>query len=288
MPSEALAVWSLFAVSALAVLVTYARLPPEVLYNTSVDGLRGGLGRTLVFVNFPTALAAIALILVAADRLGRRAALPAAGGIASCAVVALPGVVDQRDLDAKLVNLVPLAGVALALGMTAIVVRNGIELRRRAVGDGIRLALAAVLLLLAVPWYFAETGFYAPDPILADEIPEGVAPEQHTLAAVHLGHHHGTDGVLLALAALALSRVLGSFRFRRVELVFSVYVALMLAYGTANALQDFTLEQVYKRDWIDWQPPPLLRPELSLAWAAVLAGAAVVEATWFRRARAPR
>ena len=241
-----------------------------------------------MFVNFPTALAAIALILVAADRLGRRAALPAAGGIASCAVVALPGVVDQRDLDAKLVNLVPLAGVALALGMTAIVVRNGIELRRRAVGDGIRLALAAVLLLLAVPWYFAETGFYAPDPILADEIPEGVAPEQHTLAAVHLGHHHGTDGVLLALAALALSRVLGSFRFRRVELVFSVYVALMLAYGTANALQDFTLEQVYKRDWIDWQPPPLLRPELSLAWAAVLAGAAVVEATWFRRARAPR
>ena len=43
---EALAVWALFGLQASATLVTYSRLPPEVLYNVDRSGdLAGGLGR---------------------------------------------------------------------------------------------------------------------------------------------------------------------------------------------------------------------------------------------------
>jgi hypothetical protein len=152
---------------------------------------------------------------------------------------------------------------------------------RRVHGDPVRIAVAVVLLVLAIPWYFAEAGFYAPDPLLADEVPAG-----ETIAAVHLGHHHGTDGVVLGLAALALSRTLGTHRRRRAEAFLSGYLALMLAYGCALAIEDDWGEQVWKRGWTDWDIPSVLRPEPSLAWAAIVAAAVAVELLWFRRARA--
>jgi hypothetical protein len=47
-------VWAIVAAMAVAVLVTYARLPAGELYNVSHSGLRGGLSRVLVDLNFPT------------------------------------------------------------------------------------------------------------------------------------------------------------------------------------------------------------------------------------------
>lgn len=266
--------------AALAVLVTYARLPPAELYHTSEDGLAGGLGRTLVVVNFPIALAAVAILLLCADRAPRLAAV----GVVSCLVVVLPGVVDQNDLDAKLVNLVPAAGVAIALALSLVRPSNTVLQGRAAGGDRLRIALAAALVVISVPWLFAETGFYAPDPILADEQIGPTGAGEETLAAVHLGHHHGTDGVLLGLAALLLSRTLAGLRGRRTS-VASAYLALMLAYGAANAVQDFWLEQVVKRGWADHALPSLLRPQLSVGWAAMIAAAAAIEVLWFRRER---
>jgi hypothetical protein len=66
----------------------------------------------------------------------------------------------------------------------------------------------------------------------------------------------------------------------------SAYVALMLAYGVANAVQDFWLEQVVKRGWTDHALPSFLRPQLSLGWAAMIASAVAIELVWFRRERA--
>ena len=51
-------------------MVTYSRIRPEELYHVSRSGLAGGLGRALVFLNFPAALAAIAIVLLVADRTG--------------------------------------------------------------------------------------------------------------------------------------------------------------------------------------------------------------------------
>ena len=275
--AEILGVWALFGIVALLIAVTYARLPPGVLYHVDDTGVRGGLGRALVFLNFSTILAAIPIVLVARERLpGRTAAFFAGGAIALCAVTGAPGVVEQDDLDAKLVNAVPALGVVIALGLTLAALRNGGlgPVRGHAPGDRIRVGLGAVLLVGAIPWIAAEIGFYVGRPFLAREIrPE---PGSETLRAVHLGHHHGLDGVLLALTAIALSRVLPELRptFRRGAL--TVYLSLLFVYGLANAVQDFWTEQVVKRGWVDASLPSMLRPGLTPAWAGILVAAAVV------------
>lgn len=284
LPRELLAAWLAIVAVASAVLVTYARLPPAELYNVSEDGLALGLGRTLVLLNFPIALAAVPLALIAATMLARPAATAAALLVVASACF-VPFVVEQSDLDAKPANAIPAAGVAIALLLTLAATRRGPRLAPvRLGGDRLRVALAVLLVLMAVPWIFAELGFYAPDPILADE-PSPNEP----LAAVHLGHHHGTDGVLLALLALALSRLPPRLPGRRLPWVISAYLALMLVYGVANGAQDAWFEQVVKRGTTDHSLPSFLQPALDPAWAILLAVAALVELTWFRRERqAPR
>ena len=291
---EALFVWALATVLALAVLVTYARLPATELYNTSVEGLAGGLGRALVVANFPVALAAVAVAALVADR-GRSRAVDALAlaAVVLCLVVAVPGVVDQSDLDATWVNAIPALGVALALALTVEVVRRrGLgPLPRRVPGDGLRIAVGFVVAVISVPWLFAELGFYA------DRVPglgrlvfaEEIVPEpgQPALRAVHLGHHHGTDGAFLALVALALTRQLGLMARRRLRLATAAYLSLMLAYGLWNAVQDVWLEQLAKRGTVAVEIPGVLRPDLSLAWLLLLAGAAALYAVLIRRPAAP-
>jgi hypothetical protein len=237
------------------------------------------------------ALAAIATLAVSLDRLGTRAPWPALTGLAVllCTTVVVPGVVDQDDLDAKAVNALPAAGVVLALGLSVVAaLRGGVGRPYPCVrGDSARLVLAVVLLVAAIPWVFAELGFYAPSPFLADEVrPE---PEEPSIRAVHLGRHHGMDGVLLALTALALSRNLPQLRSERLRLSLAAYLSLMLVYGLANAAQDFWLEQVVKRDWTDERLPTVIRPSVSSGWAVLVAVAAVVYVSWlWRRRAAPR
>ena len=280
---EPLAVWALFGLVAFAVALTYSRLAPRELYGVSEGGAAGGFGRMLVFLNFPTALVALALLPFAADRLGIRAArLLAALAAVLCLVTVAPGVVDQADLDAKAINLVPALGVAVVLALTlAALVRRGTPGRLgRLPGDPLRVVLAVALALAAVPWVAAELGFYASEApavgrvFLADEtVPEPGNPE---IRAVHLGHHHGLDGALFALAALVLSRELGRLGSRRLRLALAAYLSLMLVYGLANALQDFWLEQVYKRGASSFRFPGMLRPELSPAWLGILLASAAV------------
>jgi hypothetical protein len=271
-----------------ATVVTYARIEPEELYHTSLGGLAGGLGRALVFVNYPVALAAIATLAVSLDRLGTARLWLALTGLAAllCATVTVPGVVDQDDLDAKAVNALPACGVALAVGLSLLAARRGGvgRLGPRVGGDAARLVLAGLLLLAAIPWVFAELGFYAPWPFLADEIrPE---PEEPALRAVHLGRHHGIDGVLLALSALALSRNVPQLRGERLRLSLAAYLSLMAVYGLANTAQDFWLEQVVKRGWTDERLPTVILPSLSTDWAVLVALAALVYVSWLWRRRA--
>jgi hypothetical protein len=262
------AIWALLGVFALLTFVTYARLPSEELYNVSREGIAGGASRTLVYLNFPVAFVAIGVLVLSLERLRGSLAWLAGLGIALCAVAAIPGVLDQGDLDARWVNAVPAAGVAIAVALSLFVVRDTLSL------DPLRIWIAVALAVMSIPWLFAETGFFAPDPIYADEVPIG-----ETLEAVHLGGHHGTYGVLMALAALALSTVAR----RRVT---SALLALLLAYGLVIAVEDFWHEQIDKRGAVDWAFPSLLQPELEWGWLGVLVAAALIEAFWFGRERA--
>src|SRR5918998_494789 len=91
---EAPPVAALLGVATLAVVVRYTRVERQELYNVSVDGLAGGFGRTLVLLNYPVALVAIALAALAADRLARRAFdVVAIVAALLCALVVVPGVV---------------------------------------------------------------------------------------------------------------------------------------------------------------------------------------------------
>ena len=267
--------WLLFAANALAVLVTYARLPTADLYNTSEGGLAGGLGRALVYLNYPVAIASVAVILVLWPELSGRERLVALLACALCALV--PWTVDQDDLDARWINVLPAVGVAVAVALS---LRVPLRAPRRLPGDLLRIVLAVALVLVAIPWLFAETGFYAPDPFLSDELSAKPVAGEESLAAVHLGSHHGTAGVLLALSALWLSRV------RPLNRVASSGLALLLAYGVANATQDFWLEQVVKRGWTERSLPSMIQPSLSVAWLGIVLAAVAIELLWFRRERA--
>jgi hypothetical protein len=287
---EVLGTWLVLAVVGVATLVTYSRIPPEETYHVSHSELAGGLSRALVYLNFPVALLAIAILPFAAIRLARvrprLATTLAVPALLLCMVAVVPGVVRQSNLDARPINVLPAAGVALVALLTVLALvyqRDGEGLERGSrKGDWIRIVMAAGLLVMAIPWAFAEAGFFAPAPFLSRDVPAG-----ETLPAVHLGRHHGIDGVMLALAALALSRALGSLRYKGLSLIMAGYLALMLSYGIANAVQDAWGEQVVKRGWTDWTFPSVLVPEPSLAWASLLVVAAVVFRLWFFPASAP-
>jgi hypothetical protein len=274
LPREVAAVWALFLVDAVAILVTYSRLPAHELYHVSGSGLPGGLSRVLVDANFPTALVAIAILLVLLDRLRRFRAV-AVAGIALCLTVVWPGVVDEANLDARPVNAIAAIGVLVALALS---LRHQIGGWSRGVrGDGFRDVVGTTAVLLALPWIFAEVGFFLDGVPLLDRVFEtGDYRTRGAEVAVHHGHHHGLDGLLLLLAAILLSRVVPSLRARGLRLLLAAYLSLMAAYGLANMANDFWTEQIWKRGWTNWQFPDLLQPSLSVGWGLIVLGAALL------------
>src|SRR5919198_3498845 len=272
--------WAMFGVVAAEIVVTYSRIPPAKLYSVSGTGIGAGVGRALVFLNFPLALAALPVIVLAADRLRRGPALATAiVAAALCSVVFWPGVVDQYDLDARWVNALPAAGVglAVALSLAAGLHRERVRLR----------AAPALLLLLAIPWLAAELGFHLDGvPGLRSIFLTGKVVGVR--AAVHLGHHHGMDGVLLTLAALLLVPLARRIRAPALRLLVGLYLGLEIAYGLANTTQDAWLEQIAKRGWTTHVIPSVLHPALTLAWLGIAVAAAVFAAPILRPVPARR
>jgi hypothetical protein len=268
---EALAVWAMWAATALAVLVTYSWVDAGDLYNVSREGLGGGLSRSVVLFNYPIAFVAVATALVAMAVLPRRAWLAAAPAIALSALV--PFVVDEDDLDVRPANAIPALGVAVAALLTIVAARRaGAGFAPRQPGDPVRVVVAVLVLLVSLPWITASLGLHVTGDLFMGEerFPEN---DGSLLAAVHLGHHHGLDGSLLVITALLLSRVRIPQRWLGVAL--TAYLGLMLAYGALNLVQDFWLEQVVKRGWTDESIPSAIVPSVSPVWAVVVALAVV-------------
>ena len=165
------------------IIWTHSRTPPGRLYHSR----RGGLSRAVVFANYPTGVAAIVTLTHARRRRIALLALPL------CAAPAIPGVIDERHLDARWHNAPALAGVALAL-------IAGERPSPPSRGGNQRRALAALpVACMSPPWLLAGLGIQT----------EGMrrpTPAEPGLDRVHIGHHEGLDGVLLALDALLLSR----------------------------------------------------------------------------------
>jgi hypothetical protein len=272
------AVLALVVVDGAAVIATYSRFPWTELYNVHHSGIAAGFRRELVALNFPFALVGIALVGLAWPRLHGMLRIVGVVAIALCAVVYFA--VDQANLDAKPLNVVPALGLALAVGLVLAV---GVPLERGVRGDRVRIALAAVLLFFAVPLVAAELGFFLDGvPLLGWFFETGRLTSQPGVGglhhAVHHGQHHGWEATMLALTALAFSRLA---RPR----VLDGYLALMLAYGIGNLVNDDWLEQVVKRGWTNDEMPSVLTPTANWGWAAVLVGAAAIWLLWFRQPR---
>jgi hypothetical protein len=278
-PWEIRAVLVLIALDGIAVVATYSRFPTTELYNVHhSDTLAAGFGRELVALNFPFALVGIALVGLAWPQL-RDPLLRSLGvlAIALCAVVYFA--VDQNDLDAKPLNAVPALGLALAVALVlAVGIAPGPKLVR---GDRLRIALAVVLLFFCAPLIAAELGFFLDGvPFLGWFYETGRLTTQPGVGglhhAVHHGQHHGWEATMLSLTALGFSRLP---RPR----VLDGYLALMLAYGAGNLVNDDWLEQVVKRGWTSHEVPSLLTPAANWGWAVVVVGAFAVWRLWFRQ-----
>lgn len=277
---EAVAVWTLWALVVLAIAITYSWLDPTELYRVDRDGVVGGLSRALVAVNFPVALIAVALVIVAMDALPLRAWWIGAPAIVLCAVTAVPGVVDDHDLDARPVNVLPALGVAIAVGLTvAAARRDGMGVAARLPLDRARWLVIAVAAVISLPWIFADLGWYAPEWFFIMERP--ITGSDGTIGpAVHLGHHHGLDGAFFVISAALLTRV--GLQSRRLAIGARWYLALLFAYGAVNGVQDAWNEQLAKRGWVDWTIPSALNPALEPIWL-VIAIIAVATAVVLRR-----
>ncbi len=282
-------VWALWTLVAVAIVVTYARIPAADLYHTSGGGIGAGLGRALVFLNFPVSLVMIAVAVLAAERLLATGAAwrwvgPTTGvAIALCATTAGPGVVDQNNLDAKPINALPAIGVALAALLTWAAARRpaqGAPIPLSVAERSARGAAGIAVVAISIPWIAADLGFYLSglpligDHVLSDELL--LELDGTSLAAVHLGHHHGLDGALIAISAMLLWPELGRMRPHLGRTAVSLYLTLLFTYGVANAAQDAWFEQVVKRGSTTWELPSVLRPEANLAWLGMFVGGAAL------------
>lgn len=281
--ADVLLVWAIFGSVAIEIFVTYSRTPVQELYHVRTGGLEQGAGRLLAFVGFPVGLAALLILPFTFDRLGRRAKpVAAVAGVTLGAAVLWPGALDEAGLEVAQARVLAALGVVLALGLTFAAWRErGAGPLGREPGDRIRLVVAAVFLVIGLPWVAADLALsldrvpllgsvYLTDQLAAQPSRAGRFP------AVHDGHHHGMDGVLLIWAALLASRGLGRLRRARIRMALTVYVAFLLAYGAANAIQDAWLEQIVKRGWSSYELPSFVVPAASSAWLAAAALTALI------------
>lgn len=274
--------WALCGLIGLSVLLTYSREPHEQLYHVSGSGLSGGLSRLLVFVNWPGALIAIAVLGLVLDRIRQR--LLGVIALVLCAVVAVPGVLNQNNLDAKWINIVPATGVGIVLLLTAWACRQGVGGWGDGRGDWLRVAVFVILALVALPWFFAEQGVYVGDipglrsVFMSKQVIDGEA-------AVHLGEHHGMVGLQVTVVALLLSRELPRMRASVRRTALALWLSGLLAYGAGNIANDAWGEQVVKRGWTDWKLPSVVRPDANWLWLVVLAVTAVIFVTTLRPRR---
>jgi hypothetical protein len=288
--AEIWAIWALLAVDGVALFVTYSRLPTSQLYHVSNSGLWGGASRLLVFLCFPTALAAIGMLGPLADRVrGRLARTVAAVAFVLCWSVAWPGVVDQAKLDFKWSNLIAAVGDALVLGLTAVASRRPASAPPPSrSGDRVRAAAGVLLVLATIPYFAAELGFFLDGvPVLGSIFVTGKhwptvgAPA----VAVHHGHHHGMDGFLLSCTGLLLWRAVRAIRSQALRALTALYATLLLVYGATNLVNDLWDEQIVKRGWAHWTIPSVLQPTATAAWGAMLLVGLALYALLYGRSR---
>jgi hypothetical protein len=253
--SQVTLVWGIFGVVLVAALVTYGRLPAGAMYHFTDSGLSGAVSRSIAYLVFPVAIAAIGVAwAVCATRTAALITL-------LCGVAFLPGVISSSDLTARWADVPPVVGVVI----TVVATLRASDAEDRPIGR-VRWVLLGLILLCSVPWLIAAVGLYAEDlpPLGRILMSRDPTPGHHSLAAVHLGLHDGLFGAQLAATGIILSA-------RRLNRALALYLSLMIVYGLMLAVQDGWSEQVVKRGWSHTDLPGSMQPSISIPWAVILA-----------------
>lgn len=260
-------VWVMYAVLLALTVVTYWRLRPGQTYHFDDSGASGAVSRSITYLDYPVAIAAIGLVWAV-----RRDAVAIVATVL-CAVAFLPSVVSQDDLRAQWVNLPAAVGVLVAVVATLTAPANPTA---RPLGRW-RWAVLGLLALLSLPYVVAAAGGYGDHVPLLGHLMRGSQPTpgEPGLPSVHRGLHEGLFGAQLAATAVALST-------RRLHRALGLYLALVLTYGTWIFVGDLWHEQVVKRGWSDTLVPNVLQPGLTAAWGALLVVALLVYELLFR------
>lgn len=293
---EVMVVWGMLGLDAAAIYRLYARKSTPLGIPERPVGRARAARQLLVFGRHPALPLAIATVPVAVERLAARERVPVAGGAVLLGGVVGAGVtrVGRGSIGATAGDAVAVAGgvgaMALTLGAawrsghgTVGLSAGGDEAGRT---DRMRLVLGAGLVANGLPWILADIGVYVGDvPPLGRVFLSRQAPPSGGWPAVHLGHHHGMDGTLLAVGALVLAGALPEVRRAAVREALSAYLAFLLVYGTMRAAEDGWNEQVVKRGWTSRKIPLVVaagRPVRRWVWAGMLGVAGVVHRGWGR------
>lgn len=293
---DALVLWCLFTAVAIAAMVTYARLPARELYQVKNPGIDTGIKRGLAFAGFPAAPVAVAVVWLLAEQLTRRLVTVAAvAATVLASAVFWPGAVNEADPDSRPISVVALVAVVAVIALTVGVARSAgfrrprLHLRE----ERARLLVFGLLFVVEIPWLAALIGVSLDHvPVLNSMFLSDSFVDQPGVAglhpAVHAGLHHGLCGAMLVSSSLWLSRRLGGMSNVVHRRLVAGYLGLLIAYGGANALQDFWLEQIVKRDRVGWQFPYMLQPHASWASLGIVAGAALISPILLRTAAGSR
>lgn len=266
-PRPVQAVWAMYAAVGAATILTYWRMPLGTAYHFTDSGASGAASRLITYLNYPVAVAAIAIAWAVC---AKRTAVVVT---ALCGFAFVPGVVSSSDLTAHWLNAPAAAGAVVA----AVATLRARDTGRRPLSRVRRIALP-VLAVWSIPWVIAAAGLYSDDlPLLGRVLMSSEpTPGHRSLAAVHLGLHDGFFGVLLAATALVMSS-------RRLRTGLSLYLSLLLVYGLAMAAQDSWDEQFIKRGWSHTDLPDVMQPSVGIPWLVLVIAAVVVHRLWFGR-----
>ena len=170
--------------------------------------------------------------------------------------MAVPGVVDQDDLDARWINALPGLGVLLALWSD----RGSRPPGRRCVGRSRRVATGfgscspRLLVLIGLPWFAAEAGLLLPGRRLHGRGDSGRPGRGSRRRAPRLPPRHGRRHARADRAPPLTSA--GRPRARRHTCQCSSST------GSPTRRRTAWNEQLWKRDWVGWHTQGVIRPEL--------------------------
>ena len=309
--------WVVIIFYSIPLFVVNAILPSSERYGISEEGFLAGFYRLILWLNFPVAVLSLLCNFIVLDIwLDKRKEeghlrsfyghkiWPVLTVLSSflCLIVVFPGVLDDKNLQFDLVHLLPATGVLLSLigffsvfnllsdpeKKTSSPFEKIVGSKQKAnwpIGIGLVLAL-----LLSLPWIFADLGIYIGDiPLLGKAwMSREPTPHREWLAAVHLGHHHGMDGLFLLFFALLIGKDLSDLALSSLRLSLSFCCALLVPYGFWALFSDFWEEQIWKRGVTDLCFDNALTPQVNLYWLGFLVVALLVHFFWFSQVKGKR